>query len=397
MEKGDGSPNRGTDLNEPLGLGRLRPDRLVDSTVDSGFRAHPHPGQLPCHGGSGGEHDRDSEPPQPERPPPSAPGRGDTGRTLVHHADSGSFDLDRARYLGVDIGGTSCSVCVGDAKARIVDRIAFATELGADGARRTIDELTAAARRLAARHQVAATGISCGGPLDAAAGTILTPPNLAGWEGTRIVSLFEQAIGVPASLENDANAGALAEWRFGAGRGADSLVYLTFSTGMGAGLILGGRLHRGADGLAGEVGHIRLADDGPVGYGKRGSFEGFCSGPALARLLAAELGFADERLTGRDVVERAYAGDAAALRAVVTSGERLGRGVAVLMDVLNPELIVVGGMGSRLGDLLLEPARRSAAAEAIPAAAATCRIVPAALGERIGDVAAICVALHSRA
>jgi len=304
--------------------------------------------------------------------------------------------MTEPRFLGVDIGGTSCSVCVGRDDAVILDRTVLATGLGADGARRTLDGLTAAARRLAQRHPVIATGISCGGPLDTAAGTILDPPNLPGWEGTSIVDLFERAVAVPAALENDANAGALAEWRFGAGRGSATLVFLTFSTGMGAGLILDGRLYRGVAGLAGEVGHIRLAGDGPARYGKPGSFEGFCSGPGLARLLAAELGDEVGRLTGRDVVERARVGDAAALRAVTASGERLGQGLAMLIDLLNPEVVVVGGMGSRLGDLLLEPARRVVAAEAIPAGAAACRIVPAALGESIGDVAAICVALQAR-
>lgn len=297
-------------------------------------------------------------------------------------------------YLGVDIGGTSCSVCIGDAGAEIIERCEIATGVGASGARRTLDELATAARRLAEGHAIAATGISCGGPLDATAGVILNPPNLSGWEDTPIVRLLEQAAGVPASLENDANAGALAERRFGAGQGASNLVFLTFSTGMGAGLILGGRLHRGAGGLAGEVGHVRLAEDGPPGYGKRGSFEGFCSGPGLARQLADELDIDPSRLTGRDVVERARAGDAAARRVVVASGARLGQALAALIDVLNPEVIVVGGMGSRLGDLLLGPAREVVAVEAIPAAGAACRIVPAALGERIGDVAAICVALE---
>jgi glucokinase len=299
-------------------------------------------------------------------------------------------------YLGVDIGGTSCSVCIAGADAEILDRAELATGLGEDGARRTIGELTSAACRLADRRPVVATGISCGGPLDAPAGVILDPPNLAGWENTPIVSLFERAVGVPTSLENDANAGALAEWLFGAGRGADNLVFLTFSTGMGAGLILNGRLHRGASGVAGEVGHLRLATDGPLGYGKPGSFEGFCSGPGLAQLLAAELGIESATLTGRDVAERARAGDRAALRVVAASGARLGQGLAALIDVLNPEVIVVGGMGARLGDLVLEPARRVVVAEAIPAAAAACRIVPAALGERVGDVAAICVALHGQ-
>jgi glucokinase len=238
---------------------------------------------------------------------------------------------------------------------------------------------------------------------------ILCPPNLGGWEDLPIVEIFQQNLSVPAYLDNDANAAALAEWRFGAGRGADDLVFLTFSTGMGAGMILNGRLYRGTSDQAGEVGHVRLAGSGPTRYGKRGSFEGFCSGPGMAQMMAAELvelareiGSSETRarykdpseISGKDVADWAKGGDPVALRVVATAGEHLGRGLAVLVDVLNPELIVVGGMGVRLGDLVLEPARRTLAEEGTASGVAVCRVVPAALGERTGDVGAICVALE---
>lgn len=310
-------------------------------------------------------------------------------------------------YLGVDIGGTKSAVVLAAGAGELMAREQFATGLGSDGRDRTLGNLVTAARRLARGYSIEAIGIACAGPLDARRGVLLDPPNLDGWEGLQITRTFQDALSMPTFLENDANAGALAEWRFGGGAGLANLIFLTFGTGMGAGLILDGRLYRGAAGWAGEVGHLRLADDGPVGYHRRGSFEGFCSGPGLAQLMAAELAAeptgtssrqpagrgSRHRLTGKDVVELAHRGDPVALRAVTKSGEYLGKGLAVLVDILNPEMIVVGGMGSRLGDLLLGPARRVLAEQALPIATEACRVVPCSLGEQIGDYAALSVAL----
>jgi glucokinase len=312
-------------------------------------------------------------------------------------------------YLGVDIGGTKCAVVLATGGGDIHERIELATGHGADGRNHTIEGLLDAANQLAGGRVIEAVGISCGGPLDSEGGVILCPPNLVGWEETPIVEIFRTRLQLPSHLENDANAGALAEWRFGAGRGIDNLIFLTFGTGMGAGLILDGRLYRGASGLAGEVGHLRLAEKGPVGFHKGGSFEGFCSGPGMAQLMAAKVSaLLDEsgspdlgeryrdptRITGKDVVSWALEGDDLALQVVADSGEHLGRGIAILIDTLNPDLVIIGSMGVRLGDLLLEPARKIIREESIPSSAQACKIVPAALGERIGDFAALCVALE---
>jgi glucokinase len=316
------------------------------------------------------------------------------------------------RCLGIDIGGTTCAALVADGEGEILGRKELATRVGRGGWETTVGELKVAAAALVQTNPVEAIGISCGGPLDSATGEVLSPPNLPGWDRVPIVGIFQEAFSVPAYLQNDANAGALAEWRFGAGRGCRNMVFLTFGTGLGAGLILDGRLYSGTNDLGGEAGHIRLAEDGPIGYHKRGSFEGFCSGTGLAQMMAFELLCLAEEVgreemlrryrspgdvSGRDVVTWAAAGDPIALRVVETSGRRLGQGLAVLIDVLNPQVIVVGSMGVRLGELLLAPARRVIAEEAIPAAAAVCRIVPAALGERVGDLAALCVALEGEA
>ena len=186
------------------------------------------------------------------------------------------------------------------------------------------------------------------------------------------------------------------------------MVFLTFGTGLGAGLILDGRLYSGIGDTAGECGHIRLAPFGPVGFGKAGSFEGFCSGGGIAQLAAVrvreqlQLGNrvawcpspeAIPGLNAKIVGDAAGAGDPLALAVYAECGAYLGRGLAVLIDLLNPELIVIGSVFARSESLLRPAMERSIAEEALPGAAARCRVVPAALGEAIGDYAALALAL----
>lgn len=293
--------------------------------------------------------------------------------------------------LGFDIGGTKCGVILGHAEGeeiRIDDRFGFPTPTGPEP---TLLKLEATARGLLDGHKMepAAIGISCGGPLDSRRGVILGPPNLPGWDNVAITERFSKAFGVPAYLQNDANACAFAEWKWGAGRGVDSMVLLTFGTGMGAGLILDRRLYSGICDLAGEIGHVRLAEDGPVGFGKRGSFEGFCSGGGIARL-AHELGF--EARDARHVFEAANEGNPIATRVIETTARQLGRGLALIVDILNPERIVIGSIFARQRNQLWPIAEKALREEAIAAGVAACHVVPAALGEKIGDYAALSVA-----
>jgi glucokinase len=292
------------------------------------------------------------------------------------------------QIIGIDIGGTKCAVGVlRDGVVEEVDR--FPTQ----------DYTTTFARF---RQTVAGLGpgpdvvfgISCGGPLDAARGVILCPPNLPGWVDLPVCRAFTDIFGGRAFLMNDANASALAEWHFGAGKGCRHMVFLTAGTGMGAGLILNGRLYEGATGDAGEVGHLRLRPDGPLGFGKHGSFEGFCSGGGIARLALA-MGWPQPAVTLKDLAEAAGAGDALALKVLDTAGERLGEALALLIDTLNPERIVLGGYFPRCSALLLPAMNRALAAEALPGPLAACRILPAVLGETIGSNAAVAVALHA--
>ena len=313
------------------------------------------------------------------------------------------------RYLGFDIGGTKCAVVLGEVAAdgaRVVASQSFATR-DTVGPEPTLARLVALSRELLARHdwrlaEVAALGISCGGPLDFRRGVVLSPPNLPGWDEVPLVAQCQERLGLPTRLMNDANAGALAEWQFGAGRGVDNLIFLTYGTGMGAGLICNGQLYEGANGYAGEVGHLRLTPTGPVGFHKAGSFEGWCSGGGigrqaqdLARQHGGQVAFNPgqiDDISARTVVAAAEAGDPLAQALLAESARHLGQALALLVDVLNPELIVLGSFFVRARRWLephLHPALR---AEALDLALAVCRVVPASLGDEIGNWAAIAIA-----
>ena len=186
------------------------------------------------------------------------------------------------------------------------------------------------------------------------------------------------------------------------------MVFLTFGTGLGAGLILDGKLYSGHNDNAGEVGHIRLDQSGPVGYGKAGSFEGFCSGGGLAQLgysLAMEKrqggtyplyyqeNMSANDVTAKSIAEAAFAGDETALEVYRICGRYLGKGISIIIDLLNPELIVIGSIFARSKDLLWKTAKAEIEQEALELSATCCQVVAADLGEQIGDYAAVAVAL----
>jgi glucokinase len=312
---------------------------------------------------------------------------------------------------GIDIGGTKCAATLAysqDEQVQIVDKRRFDTPATpTETLHRFVDELQA---MLSAQDDtLAAIGISCGGPLDSQRGLILSPPNLPGWDNIAVVDYFQNAFNVPTALQNDANAGALAEWLWGAGRGLQNVIFLTFGTGMGAGLILNGRLYSGTNDLAGEVGHIRLAKDGPVGYGKAGSFEGFCSGGGIARLAtdlarnAIEAGTPPAfcptlddlpQISAKSVAEAAHAGDTLALEIFDIVARRLGLGLSILVDILNPQHIIIGSIYLRQRALLEATMQAVLRQEALALALSFCEIVPAGLGEAVGDYAALAIAQY---
>ena len=294
---------------------------------------------------------------------------------------------------GLDIGGTKCAISTGECAAdsiRILSREEFPT--AGLSWRQVLDEF---ARRIEAisksggDREVSAIGISCGGPLDSRAGVIMSPPNLPGWDDVRIVDFFSDRFKVPVHLQNDANACALAEYRFGAGRGTRNMVFMTFGTGLGAGIVIDGRLYSGTNDNAGEIGHIRLAPAGPLGYNKEGSAEGFCSGAGIARLAKIRKGL---DLTAKEIFARVRAGDPDCTEVFRESAEKLATILAFTIDILNPEVIALGGVFMRNADLFMKVVEPILEREALPLARKVCRIVPTGLGESVGDYAALAVA-----
>ncbi len=317
--------------------------------------------------------------------------------------------------LGIDVGGTKCAIVVGridqSGQIEIIGKNSFPTET-AKGFNQTINNIYAHIDKALAdaklvSKDLSAIGISCGGPLDSKKGLIMSPPNLPGWDNIPITELIEKRYGVKTGVQNDANACTLAEWKYGAARGYNNVIFLTFGTGMGSGLILDGRLYAGTNDMAGEVGHIRLERTGPVGYGKAGSFEGFCSGGGIAQLTHTMVleklqmgekvtfcnGPADlDSLTAKTVAEAAFKGDKLASEIYRTCGHYLGMALSVLIDILNPEIIVLGSIYGRAQELIEPSMRIAIEQEALGHARDVCKIVPAGLGESIGDYAALSVA-----
>jgi len=315
-------------------------------------------------------------------------------------------------YLGFDIGGTKSAVSLGldgDPKLKMVGKRKFPTP----------DDCAAALYMLQEEADIpledegirasdlAGVGVSCGGPLDSKAGIILLPPNLPGWDGIEIVELLRRKYGAPTYLQNDANACAVAEWKYGAGRGCRNMLFLTFGTGLGAGIILDGRLYAGTNDMAGELGHIRMERFGPVGYGKCGSLEGFCSGGGIAQLARymaieqiqrgtppaiCETHRGLDLLTAKVVGDAAENGDPFGISVYRRCGEYLGRGLAIIVDLLNPERIVIGSIFTRSRALLYDAMMETLTEEALPRALAVCSVVPAELGENLGAYAALSVA-----
>ncbi|MBQ3045890.1 MAG: ROK family protein [Clostridia bacterium] len=307
-------------------------------------------------------------------------------------------------YLGMDIGGTKCAVILSEKSAvSVKDKIKFYTRVER-GYEAVIAELVSSAEEIISRNgiessDVLACGVSCGGPLNTDTGVIMRPPNLPDWDNVPLADMISEALGIPCKVRNDADACALAEWQFGAGRGTKNMIFLTFGTGMGAGLILDGKLYSGTSGTAGEVGHIRLDADGPAAYGKAGSFEGFCSGAGIAAMGKKMLSIYNgtttiprDNVTAKTIADAAINGDKLANAIYRRCGEKLGLGLSILIDILNPERIVIGSIFQRSGHLLIESMNDAIKKEALEISAQCCKIVPAMLGDEIGDFAAIGVA-----
>ena len=314
--------------------------------------------------------------------------------------------------LGVDIGGTKCVVTLGEifeGSVRIIKKMP-SRETKKYSPMQMLDAMIEDMKNCIQNKTALGIGISCGGPLNAKTGIILSPPNLIGWDEIHIVEYFEEAMHLPAWLCNDAKACALAEWQMGAGQGCDNMIFLTFGTGLGAGLILDGKLYQGASGMSGEVGHIRLENFGPVGFAKAGSFEGFCSGGGIAQIaqtvVRRELQKGNKPamcgdisqlsdLDTKTVALSAKEGDPLAIEILEISGEYLGKGLSILIDIFNPEKIVIGSIFARCYDFIWPKAKEIIDKECLAISASQCQVVPCALGESVGDYAALMIAQYN--
>lgn len=308
-------------------------------------------------------------------------------------------------YIGLDIGGTKCAATIGEIKSgvpEIIDKDYFLTA-GQDPYA-ILERFSGFIARQQSRFYLSGIGISCGGPLDSRRGIIMRPPSLPLWDNIEIVKYFEEKFNIKTYLQNDANACAVAEWKFGAGKGAENMIFLTFGTGFGAGLILNGKLYSGINDNAGEIGHVRLTKSGPLGYYKEGSCEGYCSGSGIARLADiisknkrykesySEFLNAAEEVSAKTIAEYARKGNAFCKAVYKKSGEMLGRTLSILVDVLNPEKIVIGGVYMRSHDLLYPFARKVMEKECLSFSLEKVEVLPAGLKENIGDFAALSIA-----
>ncbi len=317
----------------------------------------------------------------------------------------------KRHVVGIDIGGTKLATVVADSTGHILNKVRKPTlaERGPEYALQLLFDMVRETVVLAGLEQkaISAIGVSCGGPLDTKTGIVYSPPNLPGWDALPLKTQLESEFQIPVTIENDANASALAEYRFGGGRGYNAVLYMTMSTGIGGGIVLDGQVYHGANDSAGEVGHQILVPDGPrCGCGKRGCLEALCSGPAIARRAQAAVrkqlidgnastvlldlaGGRIEDIKSEHVLEAGRQDDVLALQLVEETAYYMGWGIANLVNILNPDIVLLGTIAIAAGDLLLDPIRKTVSEFAMTRPAEAVKIAPAQLGDALGDLAAV--------
>ncbi len=312
------------------------------------------------------------------------------------------------RIIGVDLGGTWIRACLADATGRLMATVRHPTlaEQGPDAVLGRIKEAIAQVCRQAGDATIVGIGIAAPGPLDPETGVVLCPPNLPGWDHVPLRDLIQIAFELPVMVHHDASLACLAEQRLGAGRGCAHVLYLTISTGIGAGIISGGVLLSGAHGVAGEAGHMVVEPHGPqCGCGSRGCLEVMAAGPAIARYAvemiregqSSSLAASEclDEMTGEMVGNAALQGDAVALRAVRRAASYVAVGVLNLIHLFDPQVVILGGGVSRLGDLIFSPVRAHVARSGLTAVQRKVPVVPAELGDQAGQLGAVVLVLSA--
>ncbi|MEV7190405.1 ROK family transcriptional regulator [Streptomyces sp. NPDC093510] len=310
-------------------------------------------------------------------------------------ARSVSLSGDAGIVIGVDFGHTHLRVAVGNLAHQVLaeeseplDVDASAAQ-GFDRAEQLVSRLIAATG--VDRTKIAGVGLGVPGPIDVESGTLGSTSILPGWTGTKPAEELGGRLGVPVHVDNDANLGALGELVWGSGRGVRDLAYIKVASGVGAGLVISGRIYRGPGGTAGEIGHITLDESGPVcRCGNRGCLETFTAARYVLPLLQSSHG---TDLTMERVVGLARGGDPGCRRVIADVGRHIGSGVANLCNLLNPSRVVLGGDLAEAGELVLGPIRESVGRYAIPSAARQLSVLPGALGGRAEVLGALALAL----
>jgi len=300
--------------------------------------------------------------------------------------------------LGVDVGGTKVSVVLGNSAGKILAKEVVPTLTGRkapQGIEAIASVLEKQKREFRGRGRIRGIGVGIPGPMDPGKGIVQRSPHLQDWQDFPLKSFLQHRLRLPVFITNDANAAAVGEKVFGEGRRAENFAYLTVSTGIGGGIILDGKLLVGASFGAGEVGHTVIMPEGDrCGCGRRGCLEAYASGTAIAQFVKREI--RRERkskwpdgVTAEKVASAAKAGDSLSLEAYRRAGSYLGIGLANLINVLNPQMLILGGSVMKSSGLLWPSMIRSARACAWPSLYSACRIVKTRLGDRVGDLGAL--------
>jgi glucokinase len=318
--------------------------------------------------------------------------------------------MNKEVIAGIDIGGTKIAVALSDTDGHLISISRFATNVEI-GPYRILDNTVKEIEQMMeeADARLVAAGIGCGGPLDHRRGLILSPPNLPGWDDFPIIEVIEKRLGCRAVLDNDANVAALGECRYGAGVGLHDLVYVTISTGIGGGIIIGGKILHGINDGAGEVGHITVLPEGPrCGCGARGCMEAICSGTSIARrarerlLTAAQSSMTTlagglNKVTAKVVAEAARSGDPLASEIWDETVYYLAIGLGNVINIIAPEAVILGGGVSMAGEQLLEPLRREVQSRSTMLPPEKINILQAALGDNSGIYGALILGQRSLA
>jgi glucokinase-like ROK family protein len=310
--------------------------------------------------------------------------------------------------VGIDMGATHIGLILTDFSAHVLEEIEYPFSV-AEGPEPCLQLVNGYLTELLNRaklniNQISAVGMGVPGPIVAESGAVSSPPIMPGWDDYPIRSHLEQLWHAHVTLGNDAELGALGEWAYGAGRGEINLVYIKVGTGVGAGLLLDGHIYRGTMGLAGEIGHMTIQENGPLcSCGNHGCLEAMAGGQAIARKAreAIEAGrrtqlsaISPGNIHAVDVAAAAQRGDLLAQQIITDAGVHLGIAVASLVNFLNPSVVVIGGGVSQLGDLLLEPIRKTVMERSLNSAAKVVRITSAVLGRRASSMGAVVQAIN---